>query len=108
MSTQLKTYPNPDSRKNWLVIIEIEVPVTIRVRMVPDKLIADHQELKTFISKIADLDWRTPEEMTLNIIERVNNDFIPKWLEVYYECDGVSVTLEDRQPGLTGFKVPAG
>jgi len=106
MSTQLKTYPNPDSRKNWLIVVKIEEPVQIRIRMVPDKLIANHQELKSHIRKIAAQDWGTPEEMTLNIIESVNNDLIPKWLDVIYECDGISVRLEDRQPGLADFKLP--
>jgi|TARA_R110002096_G_scaffold435548_1_gene661367 7-cyano-7-deazaguanine reductase len=106
MSTQLKTYPNPDSRKNWLIVVEIKEPVQLRVKMVPDKLIADHQEFKSLIRRVVGQDWGTPEEMTLNIIENINNDLVPMWLEVIYERDGIMVRLEDRQPGLADFQAP--
>lgn len=106
MSTQLKTYPNPDSRKNWLISVEIHEPIKLKIRMVPDKLVADHTGLKSYLREIVRKDWITPEEMTLTLIESINNDLIPKWLEVIYQHKDITIKLEDQQPGLTAFTAP--
>jgi len=106
MSTKITTSANPDSRKNWILSVEITDPVHIRLRLVPDKLIADHSSLKNHIDEIINKSWSSPEEMSLTIIENINNELIPKWLEVIYVHEGVSVKIEDRQPGLAGFNPP--
>ena len=106
MSTKITTSPNPDSRKNWIISVEITDPVLIRLRLVPDKLIADHRSLKNHIDEIINKNWSSPEEMSLAIIENINNELIPKWLEVIYAHEGVSVKIEDRQPGLGEFSPP--
>lgn len=104
MNMTIKTSPIPDSRKNWLITLEISEPVTIKIRVVPDKLIADHVSLKEYVQTAIKNNRSSPEGIILSIIENINNELIPKWLDVFYEHKGVSVLIEDQQPGLDRFK----
>lgn len=106
MIDQIKTHTNPDNRKNWIITVEINTPIKITLRVIPDKLIADHQSLKDNIIGLINQEWDTPEKLILTIIERVNNELIPKWIEVTYNKDGISVKVEDQQPGQNKFKAP--
>ena len=104
MSENIKTSPNPDNRKNWIISVETTEPVYVRVQLVPDRLIAEHSSMKIQITEILNQNWLNPEEMVLHIIETFNNELIPKWIEVLYQHKGVSIKIDDRQPGLTNFK----
>lgn len=106
MSDLIISSANPDSRKNWLITVEINSPVFISMRMVPDRLVAQHSSIKNHISEIALQNWSSPEEMILAIIEGVNNELVPKWLEVTYKDQGITIKIEDLQPGLANFKPP--
>ena len=106
MNATITTTSIPDGRKNWVISVEIQAPVHVKIRLVPDKLIADHDSLKNYIIKTLNQSWQTPEEMILNIIEGLNNELVPKWVEVFYSQNGVSVRLEDQHPGLDGFTPP--
>lgn len=106
MNSKIKNSANPDSRKNWLITVEINSPVFVSLRMVPDKLVAEHSSIKNHISEIALQNWSNPEEMILAIIEDVNNELVPKWLEVVYKNKGLTIKIEDLQPGLTNFNPP--
>lgn len=104
MSITIKTSPIPDTRKKWLIKIEVSEPVVIKIHIIPDKLIADHASLKKYVQETIKNNTSRPEDIILSIIENINNELVPKWLEVYYENDGVSVKIEDQQPGLDNFK----
>ena len=99
MNNILKTHPNPDNRKSWMITAEVKTPKFIVLRFVPDKLISDHNDLKKLIQQYANNDELTPEKIVLNLIEDVNNELVPKWLEVSYEHNGICVKAEDQQPG---------
>lgn len=103
MTITIKTSPIPDTRKNWLITLEISEPVVITIRIVPDKLIADHASLKEYVQAILKDNKSRPEDIILSIIENINNELVPKWLEVFYEHEGVSVKIEDRQAGFDNF-----
>ena len=104
MSTTIKTLPIPDTRKKWLIELKISDPVVITVRIIPDKLITDHASLKAYVQTTLIDTKSCPEDIILSIIEEINNELVPKWLEVFYEHDGVSVKIEDQQPGLDNYK----
>ncbi|MBL4601932.1 MAG: hypothetical protein JKY84_04240 [Emcibacteraceae bacterium] len=104
MSENIKTSPNPDTRKNWTISVEITQPVYVKMQLVPDRLIAEHSSMKNQITAILNQNWLNPEEMVLHIIETFNNELVPKWIEVLYQHEGISIQIDDRQPGLTNFK----
>lgn len=106
MNDIIKTNPIEDARKNWLLTVEIDEPVKIAVTLIPDKLTADHVSITKYLQETADIEWENPETMVLVIIEFINNALVPKWLEVIYEKNGVTVKVEDRQPGLENLDLP--
>lgn len=97
----------PDGRKNWVISVETKEPIYLKVRFVPDKLIAEHGSIKNYIAWVLTQTWPSPEEMILTIIEEINNELVPKWVEVFYSKNGVSIKLEEQQPGLETFSPPA-
>ncbi|HPF46009.1 MAG: hypothetical protein KDF58_09795 [Alphaproteobacteria bacterium] len=97
----------PDGRKNWVISVETNEPTYLKVRYVPDKLIADHVSIKNYIANSLTQTWSSPEKMILTIIEDINNELVPKWVQVFYSKNGVSITIEERQPGLENFAPPA-
>lgn len=104
MAANITSSNNSDQRKNWLITVEITNPVKISVTYIPHKLIADHKSLKIFLNEKANEEWDTPESMTLNIIENINNELVPKWLKVTYEYEGIVIEIEDSQPGFIDNK----
>ena len=82
----------PDGRKNWVISVEINEPIYLKVCFVPDKLIADHVSIKNYLARVLTQAWPSPEEMILTIIEDINNELVPKWVEVFYSKNGV-ITL---------------
>ncbi len=100
MSDLINTYSVPDTRKDWLFMVEIEKPKYISVTLIPDKLSADHGSMRDYLRHKAGQSWQTPDDMILAMIEDINNALVPKWLEVIYENDGVTLKVEDRQPGM--------
>lgn len=107
MSVEFKTYPNPDNRKNWLIKVEILSPAEITVRFIPDKLLIDHKVLKSLMTSHALKEYKSPEVFVLNLIEVINNELIPKWLEVVHIKDGVTIKIEDWQPGHKDLQFPS-
>ncbi len=106
MNDIIKTHSITDTRKDWLLVIEISSPVKIKVTLIPDKLTADHSSVTRYLNDMANKDWENPEKMILQIIEDINNALVPKWLEVAYEKDGIILKVEDRQPGLENLNFP--
>lgn len=99
MTNSLISYPNPDSRKKWLITVETTAPQYIMLRFIPDKLIIDHNSAQKYLNLQLEKKWPTPEEMILKIIEDMNNVLIPKWIEVTFKSGQVTVTIEDKQLG---------
>ena len=99
MVTLIKTYPNPDSRKNWIISIELNTEPAILLRYIPDRLVADHISVKEYLNSQLSIEWPMPEKMLLKMIEDVQNELVPKWLEVEYNLQGIVVKIEDKQPG---------
>ena len=87
-------------------MVEIENPETITVTLIPDKLSADHGSMRDYLKHKASQSWQTPDDMILTMIEDINNALVPKWLEVIYEHNGVTLKVEDRQPGMEDLNLP--
>ena len=87
-------------------MVEIDYPVDITLSLVPDKLSAEHQSIRNYLRDACSKTWDSPDHMILSMIEDINNALVPKWLEVIYEKDGVTLRVEDRQPGLESKDLP--
>lgn len=104
MQKNLKTFPNPDNRKDWTITVELPSPSALSLCFIPDKLIANHNDIKENLNSYYMEKWDCPEEMLFNIIEFFNNALVPLWLEVTYKSDNCIITVEDSQPGLDHVK----
>ena len=96
---ELKTHfalpPNPETAGSGLAI---------RIRYVPDRLIADLQKIKSYYNSLAAHSLDGIEEMANAIVDDFSNELIPRWVGVDVtmtrESDSASgsVHVEDKQP----------
>ncbi|MCC3862216.1 hypothetical protein [Pseudemcibacter aquimaris] len=103
----VQTYTNPDPRKKWVIKVAVQNPVSISLKFIPDKFMASHEDLQNCIMSIVNKGYDTPEDLVLSIMEAINNELIPDWLEVIYEKDGLTIQAEDRQPGKENTEYPS-
>lgn len=99
MTSHIKTNPNPDNRKDWVFTIENVSTTHILLRIIPNKLVADHNSMRKYLNSQQLENYLSPEEMLVKIIEDVNNALVPKWVEATYRSDGIIIKVEDKQPG---------
>jgi hypothetical protein len=92
-------------------LIAIDAPATperaIQLRYVPDKLLLLPDAFETYLAALMASGETPVEEMALAIIEDINNEVVPRWVQVQIE-NGVNspdptsstyrVVIEDRQP----------
>ena len=72
----------------------------MRLRYVPDRDLLDPEALGTYVRALAVGDL-TPEALAEMILEDINDQVIPCWLDVTLRRDGTvahEVRIEDRQP----------
>ena len=78
--------------------------LAIRIRYVPDRLIADLQKIKSYYNSLAAHSLDGIEEMANAIVDDFSNELIPRWVGVDVtmtrESDSASgsVHVEDKQP----------
>lgn len=75
----------------------------ITLRYVPDKLTLRPDAFSAYLDSFAALTAQPLEQLAITILEDVDNEVIPRWVEIAAERnDGVSavhrVLVEDRQP----------
>ena len=105
----LQTRPNPQTSLDYL--IAINAPATperaIRIRYVPDKLLLLPNAFDTYLAALTASGDTPAEEMALAIIEDINNEVVPRWIQVQIENNAngaeptsstYQVVIEDRQP----------
>lgn len=105
----LETRPNPQTSLDYL--IAIDAPATperaIRLRYVPDKLLLLPNAFDRYLATLTASDETPAEEMALAIIEDINNEVVPRWVQVQIENNATGpqptsstyrVVIEDRQP----------
>jgi len=105
----LETRPNPKMGLDYLVAIDTAASPSrvIRLRYVPDKLLLRPVAFETYLSAITASDDPPAEELALAIIEDINNEVVPRWVQVQIENGATGtqpgsgayrVLIEDRQP----------
>ena len=96
--------PNPDTALDYLIAIDDCAPESdwsIRLRYVPDKLVLDPAALARYAGHLMARDHDGPEGLALTILADLNNETIPRWVEVACANRNAPqhrVLVEDRQP----------
>lgn len=100
----LVTTPAPQPRHDAVVILENGFrDVHLRLRYVPDRDVLLPDSLGNYLVAIGAMDFSSFESTAQTILEDINDQVIPSWLEVtlrkrtgeiHHE-----VRIEDRQPG---------
>ena len=99
---RLTTRPSPDARHDFLVELRGEpLPVVrLTLRLVPDLLVADPASVVAYLAEFAGFADGL-EALAVAILDDVNNELVPRWVEVAVESDTPlphRVVIEDRQP----------
>lgn len=96
--------PNPDTALDYLIAIDDCIPESdwsIRLRYVPDKLVLEPAALAHYAEHLMARDHDGPEALALTILADLNNEIVPRWVEVVCANRHASqhrVLVEDRQP----------
>lgn len=106
----LTTTANPEPGLDYLVTAHGQVdtangPAEVRLRWVPGRWILDPAGLDTWLAALADGPWTTVEALASVMLDDINNEAVPRWLEVTVTSTRTigslthhAVRLEDRQP----------
>lgn len=79
---------------------------SVALRYVPDRLILEAASFARYLEAMAALDIPTLEELSVTIIDDVNNEVVVRWVQVVVSTtspaaagiEGHSILVEDRQP----------
>jgi 7-cyano-7-deazaguanine reductase len=104
---------NPDIKLDYVISITGHMAIpgevdssAIHLRYVPDKAILNPASFGRYLDTLGTLAWETLEEVAAAILNDVNNELVPRWLQVSISApdqvhpgiDRHEVLLEDRQP----------
>ncbi len=99
----LETRANPQTALDYLVAIDATAASpgrTIHLRYVPDKLLLRPDSFGTYLTMLTGSSDTPPEEHAITIIEDINNEVVPRWVQVQ-----VRSTPEDRRAAVNGYRV---
>ena len=124
--SRLATAPNPAERHDTMVSLEATAwfmgagrPVTVTLLYIPDRLVLPPGTFSAYLEALDGCAWPTPEAAAAAVLADVNNELIPRWVQVRLAAaagrggaERHGVILEDRQPGwdnpdLLGRLAPA-
>lgn len=92
---------NPGTHLDYLVTLSVEVgSAKVRLRYVPDRLILAPGALAVYATQLGGPPM-SPERLAITVLDDVNNEIVPRWVEVTIEAIGTErhvVAVADRQP----------
>lgn len=100
----LQCRANPNAGLDYLVTIEDGAGGsgwTVTLRYVPDRLLLDIASVRGYFALLGALECAGPEPLALTILEDINNEAVPRWVQVSCTAAGAPghrVLVEDRQP----------
>ncbi len=106
----LDTQSNPDTGHDYVVTLSGSVAglrtTTVTLRYVPDRSILTPSSLEGYLKTIGELNWSGLEEAAAAIRDDLNNEIVPRWLQVSLRASVNAqgsvqrhdILLEDRQP----------
>jgi len=100
----LETAANPNTRTDYVVSLGGEVVglCRVEVRYIPDQAILTPASFAAYLKGLAALPWTHLEEITASVVNDLNNELVPRWVQVSVSGNSADmahrVTIEDRQP----------
>lgn len=105
----LATRANPKTGLDYLVAIDTAASSgrAVQLRYVPDKLLLRPEAFDAYLRTLTSASEMPAEELALAIIEDINNEVVPRWVQVQIEAsaggrepksNAYRVLIEDRQP----------
>lgn len=99
----LHTVPAPQPRHDAIVTLRGTLgPTSLRLRYIPDRDILSPQGLSDYLTALAHQLPDSLEETAQTVLEDINDQVIPCWLEVTLSASESNIThqvrIEDRQP----------
>lgn len=99
----VKSTPAPHPRHDAIVTLSKSFEgKTLRLRYVPDRDVMIPDSLNAYLHEIICLNLENLELVSQTILEDINDQIIPSWIEVVVseQVDGFThqVQIEDRQP----------
>ena len=75
----------------------------LSIRFIPDLLILDQDALKNYLDSLHIVKANTIEEVTLNILDDITDQLIPRWIELTVwtkDCNRniTTISIEESQP----------
>jgi len=104
---------NPDPSKEFVATLEGRMATgesrmgcRVMVRYVSDRDIIDPAAFGGYLDVLGTLDWDSLEQVAVAILDDINNEAVPRWVQVSLSAldeiatgvDSHGVLLEDRQP----------
>jgi 7-cyano-7-deazaguanine reductase len=109
----LAPIPNPDTDHEIMVQLErlVTFPenqksINVRIMYVPDRLVLPSENLESYFSVISNADYNSLESLAVRILDDINNEIVPCWVQVDISTLGKDgseevntlITAIDRQP----------
>lgn len=111
----LMTSINPRAQHDYLVDFEGIIGndgVRLLIRYVPDRAIIDAGSFAGYLATLATWQWPAPEALAMAVLDDVNNQLIPRWVQVRVTVrprNGLPschrIVVEDRQPGWDNAEI---
>jgi NADPH-dependent 7-cyano-7-deazaguanine reductase QueF len=92
----------PGPHLDYVVTLSAQVRAAeVTLRYVPDRLILEPGAFAGYAAALAG-DWDSPEKLAIAVLDDVNNEVVPRWLQVTVRADrpegSHAVAATDRQP----------
>lgn len=100
---RIETTENPNPRVDYLVRLDGTASTNsaaVTLHYVPHRLIVREKAFRAYLGSLTGLDGGAslPERLALRILGDLNDEIVPRWLQVVVAIDGHRVLVEDRQP----------
>ncbi len=95
----LQTLASPQSAPDYLVRLEGNAgwkSVRLVVRYIPDRLIIQEKAWEEYVTMLGSVAWETVEELVLHILNDLNNEIVPRWVQVAGAVRIFSESSEDE------------
>ena len=96
----IKIIATASSRPETLLRIKGEFHPNHRVcvRYVPDRYLLPKGAFQEYLPTVPEEIWQETSNAAFVIMDDLNNQLVPKWIQVMVESDTDAALIEDRQP----------
>lgn len=105
--SKLETIGNPNAGIDYLCSLSAHAQddrAIVHIRYVPDKLLLPTQSFGQYLHALHFDPAMALEELALIILDDINNELVPRWVQIRVDADDKSLDrghrtlIEDRQP----------